>query len=362
MAGGFDPIDPVQCAHYAAFASHLDRRSFDFIYWFLFALVIVMLFLASWKYSGVLDKVRTLGLDPDSRQYKNRMKMCMVVCGIYAVVSVVAVVMEVYALMALQFCDGEDLMPLYWSTWTMMQVGSLIAIVGIMLAIFNSLRGSKNPPWALALGTPVLVVAGIGHAVHGAVHKRVKRVRSMSRGRRRAMSASASDSIVRLESAGGGIGGGVGGAGLPMSRELTLRADDSDERDEVATPTIAGIPAHFVGFTGSGAPILRFAEDPDRLEPEHGTVIGKGEDGHVMIAFKRAMTIVQETNADGSNTNGSGNGNENGNGNHAGWGRGRRSSNPDSRPSRSGTPGPRSPVVRIAPTPMTSSEHGSSPV
>lgn len=93
----------------------------------------------------VLDKVRTLGLDPDSRQYKNMMKRCMVVCSIYAIVSVVAVVMEVYALMALQFCDGEDLMPLYWSTWTMMQVGSLIAIVGIMLAIFNSLRGSKNP-------------------------------------------------------------------------------------------------------------------------------------------------------------------------------------------------------------------------
>ncbi len=29
-------------------------------------------------------------------------------------------------------------------------------------------------PWALALGTPVLVVAGIGHAVHGAMRKRVK--------------------------------------------------------------------------------------------------------------------------------------------------------------------------------------------
>jgi hypothetical protein len=52
MAGGFDPIDPERCAHYAGFASHLDRRSFDFIYWFLFALVIFMLFLSSWKYSG----------------------------------------------------------------------------------------------------------------------------------------------------------------------------------------------------------------------------------------------------------------------------------------------------------------------
>ena len=73
------------------------------------------------------------------------MTKCMAICSVYAAVSVVAVIMEVFALMALQFCDGEDLMPLYWSTWTMMQVGSVIAIMGIMLAMSNSLRGSKNP-------------------------------------------------------------------------------------------------------------------------------------------------------------------------------------------------------------------------
>lgn len=73
------------------------------------------------------------------------MKKCMIICSIYGSVSIVGVIMEVYALMALQFCDGEDLMPLYWSTWTMMQVGSVIAILGILLAIFNSLRGTKNP-------------------------------------------------------------------------------------------------------------------------------------------------------------------------------------------------------------------------
>jgi hypothetical protein len=70
---------------------------------------------------------------------------CMVICSVYAAISVVACIMEVFALMALQFCDGEDLMPLYWSTWTMMQVGSVIAIMGIMLAMSHSLRGTKNP-------------------------------------------------------------------------------------------------------------------------------------------------------------------------------------------------------------------------
>ena len=49
---GFSPVDPGRCEHYAAFASHLDRRAFDIIYWVLFVFVIFMLFLASWKYSG----------------------------------------------------------------------------------------------------------------------------------------------------------------------------------------------------------------------------------------------------------------------------------------------------------------------
>lgn len=60
-------------------------------------------------------------------------------------VSTVVVVMEAFALLALQFCDGEDLMSLYWSTWTMIQIGSLIAMTGIILALLHSLWDSKHP-------------------------------------------------------------------------------------------------------------------------------------------------------------------------------------------------------------------------
>lgn len=83
--------------------------------------------------------------EPGSPEHKRKMVHCMLVCAIYAVVSVVAVVMEVFALMALQFCDGEDLMALYWSTWTVMQIGSLIAIFGVLLAVFHTIRGRKHP-------------------------------------------------------------------------------------------------------------------------------------------------------------------------------------------------------------------------
>ncbi|KAK4242387.1 hypothetical protein C8A03DRAFT_40356 [Achaetomium macrosporum] len=346
MAGGFNPIDPVRCEHYAGFASHLDRRSFDFIYWFLFAAVICMLFLSSWKYSGDLDKIQARGWEPGSHGYRKRMKTCMAVCGVYAAISVVAVVMEVYALMALQFCDGEDLMPLYWSTWTMMQVGSVIAIFGIMLAIFNSLRGRKNPPWALALGTPVLVVAGIGHAVHGAMRKRVQRVRSRSRGRRGAMSASSSSRGLDTVS---------------MSREQTLRAEDSEKEE-------AEISAKFLGFTREGAPIIKFEDDRGMLEPDHGVVIGRG-DGHVIVAFKKAMTIVNKNGSSSNVNSGSTTNLSRFGGALSADAAAAESPNPGSKSGGSGGGGgprttpsrPRSPVVRIAPLPTGAESGGQSP-
>jgi hypothetical protein len=73
-------------------------------------------------------------------------------------------------------------------------------------------------PWALALGTPVLVVAGIGHAVHRAVHRRVKSVRSRSRGRRRTVSVSGNSSNGRF---------GASGNDLPMSREYVSLSQPS---------------------------------------------------------------------------------------------------------------------------------------
>ncbi|KAK4190506.1 hypothetical protein QBC35DRAFT_70210 [Podospora australis] len=266
--GGFI-VDPEKCAHYAAFASHLHRQAFDFIYWFLFILVIAMLFLASWKYSGDLEKVQDL--EPGSREYKNKMKKCFYICTLYSSISVVAVVMEVYALMALQFCDGEDLMSLYWSTWTMLQVGSLIAIFGILLAVSNSVRARKNPPWALALGTPVLVVAGIGHALHTAVRKRAGRLRSRSASRHRAVSTCSSS---RLEL-----------NGVPISREQTIFGEESEKED-------AEVPAKFIGYTPDGSPIVRFTEDPGQISADRGEVLSRAPNGHVIVVFRKGMTTI----------------------------------------------------------------------
>jgi membrane protease YdiL (CAAX protease family) len=64
--------------------------------------------------------------------------------GIFLVTAVILVI-EVYALLALQFCDGEDLMSLYWATWTMLQLGSEIAILGVSLALWHHLWDMEHP-------------------------------------------------------------------------------------------------------------------------------------------------------------------------------------------------------------------------
>lgn len=64
--------------------------------------------------------------------------------GIFLIVAVMLVA-EVYFLLALQFCDGEDLMSLYWSTWAMLQLGSEIAILGVSLALWHHLWDMEHP-------------------------------------------------------------------------------------------------------------------------------------------------------------------------------------------------------------------------
>lgn len=104
---------------------------------------------------------------------KRRGYFCIVVlCFLF---SVICCVLECFALFNIQFCDGEDLTQLYWGFWSILQVGSLIAIAGVLLQFWITLSGAGTPPWAVALGTPVLVFAALGwmfkHIFDGAWHK-----------------------------------------------------------------------------------------------------------------------------------------------------------------------------------------------
>lgn len=85
--------------------------------------------------------------EPDYDKIEVRRKLKLAVAYTFALflVAGVAVVIEVFALLALQFCDGEDLMSLYWSTWTMLQLGAEIAILGVVLALYHALFDIKHP-------------------------------------------------------------------------------------------------------------------------------------------------------------------------------------------------------------------------
>ncbi|KAI8240891.1 hypothetical protein K4K57_000293 [Colletotrichum sp. SAR 10_99] len=250
----FTPYDPIRCAHYARFASHLDRWQFDLLYWLLFVFNLFILFLAAWGYTRTLDAVADL--PPTDSKRKQAIRRCIWFSLGCVCVSLVTVIMEVFTLMALQFCDGEDLMSLYWSTFTMIQVGSLIAVCGVILALVHSLRQRRNPPWALALGTPVLVIAGLFHYLHGCITRRVKRA---AHARKRKMSDANT---------------------LPMSQVNTIQAEASDEDEGIQG-------AEIIGLTMDGGPIIHFKDAVPFSMPDSSEIIGRCSNDKPIVVCRR---------------------------------------------------------------------------
>ncbi|PHH92162.1 hypothetical protein CDD83_8645 [Cordyceps sp. RAO-2017] len=262
MAGHFDP-DPELCLRYAQFAAHLKREQFKILYWTMFMTNLFILFVASWIYTRSQKALDRYSMQPKKRAKSLRTNIFL--CLGCVAVSTTVVVMEAFALMALQFCDGEDLMSLYWSTWTMVQVGSLIAMVGIILAMLHSLRDRKHPPWALALGTPVLVIAGFLHLFYDCTKKRVKKARSKD-----------SD---------------MSEIGPPISQEVTI-AESPREDIELESK----MPVEFIGSTIDGGPIVRFLEPGSRPISQSGELLGyDGDDDRPIVAYPKGFITFVPT-------------------------------------------------------------------
>ncbi|KAH8125856.1 hypothetical protein FP744_10009136 [Trichoderma asperellum] len=217
--------DEQLCKQYAQFASDLDRWHFKIIYWFMFVLNLMILFIASWTYTKGQEAIELYSHEPQRRS--RSLVKYMLMCLGCVIVSTAIVIMEAFALLALQFCDGENLISLYWSTWTMTQVGSLIAMMGIILAMAHSLRNRRHPPWALALGTPVLVTAGLLHLIHDCIMKRINKIK---------------EGPIRKNSV------------LSVSEVNTIQGNVEDDFE--SSPSVLG---EFIGFTVDGGPIVRFS-------------------------------------------------------------------------------------------------------
>ncbi|GAB0137668.1 hypothetical protein EsDP_00005925 [Epichloe bromicola] len=248
------PIDPLLCDKYAQFASHLDRWHFKILYWTLFITNLLVLFFGSWLYTKGQDAIERLG--NNTRKRARVLRTYILLCLGCVAVSTAVVIMEAYALLALQFCDGEDLMSLYWSTWTMIQVGSLIAMMGIILALGHTLRNRKHPPWALALGTPVLVIAGLLHLIHDCSRKRVRNLRRSSGS------------------------GPEDGQGPPISQANTIQNSGDDDK-------CSDIQADFIGFTLEGGPIVKFTQPVPPMP--RGELLGYDGRGRATFAFPRGV-------------------------------------------------------------------------
>lgn len=72
-------------------------------------------------------------------------------------------------------------MMLYWGFWSVLQVGSNIAIFGVMLNLWIVLGDVETPSWAVALGTPVLVFAALGFVFRALWKKASQRRRDRKR-------------------------------------------------------------------------------------------------------------------------------------------------------------------------------------
>lgn len=104
-------------------------------------------------------------LEHKKKQLTERQYITVAITSVSALAATVATIMEAFAALTLEYCDGEDLMQFYWGFWTLIQVGSVIAMIGLAAYHYYSLNDKDHPPWMVALGTPVLVIAGLGHMV-----------------------------------------------------------------------------------------------------------------------------------------------------------------------------------------------------
>lgn len=102
---------------------------------------------ATWFINNILLRTMRYREKPESCpvMFRRKLKISLAWCSALFILAAALLVFEVFALLALQFCDGEDLMSLYWSTWTMLQLGSEIAILGINLSLWHQLFNVRQP-------------------------------------------------------------------------------------------------------------------------------------------------------------------------------------------------------------------------
>jgi len=162
LVNGTYPADPIRCPHYAKFMRNLTQPESNAIFWLLFIIVLLLLSICARQHHVSANLKKDIESGQASASYIHNLRSRQLgIAGLCFLLSVACVIIETFALFNLEYCDGEDLIDIYWSFWGWLGVGSVTAQFGVILSFWIELSDVKHPSWAVALGTPVLVFAAL---------------------------------------------------------------------------------------------------------------------------------------------------------------------------------------------------------
>ncbi|KAF7951519.1 hypothetical protein EAE96_006825 [Botrytis aclada] len=176
-----DSMQSEKCLKHGHFMSNLNVSAVKSVFWILFLIVLIMLTIATsafTKSAHIATHIKNAELHPtisrdlcprllsiSKEKHRRTQIRCIYVSSLCLVVAIACTVFEAFAASTLIFCHQLDMVFLYWSFWTLLQVGSTIAIFGIGLAQLWSYMGRESLPVNVAIGTPVLIIAWLGVAL-----------------------------------------------------------------------------------------------------------------------------------------------------------------------------------------------------
>ncbi|TVY85905.1 hypothetical protein LAWI1_G008372 [Lachnellula willkommii] len=129
MPSLFTVKDDKRCRHYARFMQHLDVAQANAIFWILFVVVLLLMCVAAYQHhrSNAIPATEP-GTQRPTRRYRQHIQRLrrryLGIATLCFLLTICCIVLECFALFNIQYCDGEDLMQLYWGFWSVLQVGS----------------------------------------------------------------------------------------------------------------------------------------------------------------------------------------------------------------------------------------------
>ncbi|CZR61165.1 uncharacterized protein PAC_11061 [Phialocephala subalpina] len=179
MAPNANEVNPQKCQRYARFLSGISHREANGIFWGCFVLVLFLLVVVGILYASSAKRHKSFQLaehvsewhpiestegDIEKVRSKHNKAESRLLWGSLAcaIVMIPIVILIAFAGLAINFCHHEDLIFFFWGPFFLLSVGTLIATWGLFLS--QSIE--NEPAWNVALGTPVLVFAAIGHWAH----------------------------------------------------------------------------------------------------------------------------------------------------------------------------------------------------